>query len=360
VQRELVLRASYDRHPLGETGAVLRTNKGVIVRFDFSRNAARFFAAVAATLFLVSCGGSDDTPAPPPFGSTTWVVGASLTDNGNACIAAPSSCPPAPPYAPGVFSNGTLWVTTVAARYGAQVRPSLQSGTNFAYAGARTGVVPGAPTTGLVPNLVQQVDSVLTRAGFTLVAQNLVIVDGSAFGNNINAALTLAAANPTQATTIVTNTITAAVTDIVGIINRLYAAGARNILFVNVPDVGKTPLLQGSGNASAIATATTMSAQYNGAMAQQIASLRAVSPGLVISTLDLFGLLTQVQANPAAFGFANAAAPCFVPPSAALPSGSLCSPNAAEQNTYVFWDPFHPTAGTGAVMAQYAITAIGR
>jgi outer membrane lipase/esterase len=328
--------------------------------FDYSRHAARFSAAIAATLFLVSCGGgSTDTPAPLPFGATTLVVGASLSDNGNTCIAAPSTCPPAPPYAPGVYSNGTLWVTTVAARYGAQVRPSLQGGTNFAYAGATTGVVPGSTAPASVPNIVQQVEQVLARVGFVINPQNLVIVDGSAFGNNINIALTLAAANPANATTIVTNTITAAVTDVVGQINRLYAAGARNILFVNVPDVGKTPLVQASGNATAIATATTMSAQFNGAMAQQIANVRAVSPGLVVSTLNLFSLLTQVQANPAAFGFGNATAPCFVPPTATTPA-SLCSPTPAQQNTYVFWDPFHPTAGTGALMAQTAITAIGR
>jgi outer membrane lipase/esterase len=94
-------------------------------------------------------------------------------------------------------------------------------------------------------------------------------------------------------------------------------------------------------------------------MAQQIANVRAVSPGLVVSTLDLFGLLTQAQANPAAFGFGNVTAPCFVPPTATTPA-SLCSPTAAQQNTYLFWDPFHPTAGTGALMAQTAITAIGR
>jgi outer membrane lipase/esterase len=326
--------------------------------FEFSRNAARYLAAVAATLFLISCGGSDDPPPPPPFGSTTYVVGASLSDTGNACIAVPASCPPSPPYAPGVYSNGTLWVTTVAARYGAAVTPSLRGGNNFAYAGARTGVVPGAPPV-TTPNMVQQVDTMLSRAGFTLIPQNLVIVDASTFGNNINAALTLAGANPSQAQQIVTNTITAGVTDIVGIINRLYAAGARNILFMNVPDIGKTPLVQSTGNATIIGTATTMSAQFNGAMAQQINNVRAVSPGLAISTLDLFGLLAQVQANPAAFGFGNATAPCFVPPTASTPA-SLCSPNAAQQNTYVFWDPFHPTAGTGAVMAQYGITAIGR
>ena len=322
---------------------------------DFSRNAARYFAAAAATLFLISCGGSDETPAPPPFGKTTYVVGASLSDNGNSCNLSAANCPPSPPYAPGVFSNGTLWVTRVAAAYGASVTPSRLGGNDFAYAGARTGTVPGVTTAQGVPNMVQQLDMMLTRNGFLVIPQNLVVVDASSFGNNINDALTLAGANPANGQAIVTSVITAGVTDIVGIVNRLYAAGARNILLVNVPDIGKTPLVQATGNPTAIATATTMSAQYNGALAQQMNNLRAVSPGLVISTLDLFALLTQVQANPGAFGFTNATMACFVPTN----PPALCSPDPATQNTYVFWDPFHPTAGTGALIASTAITVIG-
>ena len=198
----------------------------------------------------------------------------------------------------------------------------------------------------------------LTRTGFLIIPQNLVVVDASSFGNNINDALTLAAATPANAQQIVTNVITAGVTDIVGIVNRLYSAGARNILLVYVPDIGKTPLVQSTGNATAIATATTMSAQFNGALTQQMNNVRGISPGLTISILDLFTLLTQVQASPASFGFANATMPCFVPPTAST-AASLCSPDAAVQNTYVFWDPFHPTAGTGALMASTALTAIG-
>jgi outer membrane lipase/esterase len=327
---------------------------------DMRRHAARYFAVAAATLFLASCGGSsNETPAPPPFGQTTWVIGASLSDNGNTCIQTPTSCPPSPPYAQGIASNGTLWVTTVAARYGAQVTPSLRGGNNFAYGGATTGAVPGNTATPAVPNMVQQTEQVLQRAGFTINPQNLVIVDASTFGNNVNVALTLAAANPSQSTQIVTNTITAAVTDIVGIINRFYAAGARNILVVNSPNIGRTPLLQGSGNATAIATATTMAQQFNGALAQQANNVRAVSPGLSLFLYDVFTTQNQVQANPAAFGFGNATVPCFIPPQGANPP-SLCSPNAAQQNTFFFWDPFHPTAGAGALVANQVIALIGR
>ena len=64
-------------------------------------------AAILGALFLVACGGTDEPTTPPNFG-TTVVLGASLTDTGNACAASPSSCPPSPPYAAGRYSNGTL------------------------------------------------------------------------------------------------------------------------------------------------------------------------------------------------------------------------------------------------------------
>jgi len=330
---------------------------------DFSRNAARYFAAIAATLFLISCGGSsNETPAPPPFGATTYVVGASLSDMGNQCTARPQECTPTPPAYMQLDSNGPLWVTTVAAKYGAAVNPSLKGGSNFAYADARTGVVPNdgttAPPAPIAPSMAQQTDMMLSRIGYTVIPQNLVIVDASAFGNNVVAALALVQANPANAALIATATVTGAVTDVVGILNRFYAAGARNILVVNSPDVGKTPALQALNNPLIAGLATQMSAGFNSNLATQINNVRGVSPGLGIYSLDLYALQTQVQASPAAFGFANATLPCFVAATANMPQ-ILCSTDPAVQNTFFFWDPFHPTYAAGQLAAQRAIVAIG-
>ena len=331
--------------------------------FDFSRKLARGLAAVAATLILISCGGSDDTPAPPPFGQTTYVVGASLSDMGNQCTARPSECTPTPPSYQQLDSNGPLWVATVAARYGATVNASLKGGTNFAYADARTGVVPNdgatAPPAAIAPSMVQQTDTMLTRTGFLINPQNLVIVDASSFANNVSAALALVQASPANASTIATATVTAAVTDVVGILNRLYASGARNILVVNSPDVGKTPAVQSFNNPLIAGLATQMSGGFNSNLATQINNVRAVSPGLSVFSLDLFMLQTQVQASPAAYGFANATLPCFVAATATTPQ-ILCSTDPAVQNAFFFWDPFHPTYAAGQLAAQRAITAIGR
>lgn len=319
------------------------------------RTALLAAAWAASALLLASCGGSDDneaTPAPPPIQSTTLVVGASLSDNGNSCTAAPTSCPPSPPYQKGVYSNGPLWIDTVAAAVGGAAVPSLLGGTNFAFAGARTGPVPGVTAAQSVPNMLLQFNSMLLANNNRISPNALVVVDSSSFANNINDALTMVAANPSQAATIANNVVTSGVTDIVSILNVIYNVGGRNVLVVNVPDVGKTPLVLSLNNPQIAALATQMSAGYNGALQQQIQILLARSD-YAVRTLDLFTLLAQAQANPAGFGLTNATAPCFVPP----PTGPLLCATPA---TYLFWDPFHPTYTAGQLMATNALKALGR
>ncbi|HQR54565.1 MAG TPA: SGNH/GDSL hydrolase family protein [Burkholderiaceae bacterium] len=325
--------------------------------FDLLRRKSALHAAVwaASAFLLASCGGgTEENPAPPPIQSTTWVMGASLSDNGNECIRTPASCPPAPPYATGIYSNGPLWVDTVAARVGGAAKPSLAGGTNYAFAGARTGPVPGVTgaAASTVPTMLAQFNTLLLAQGNRISPNALVIVDGSAFGNNVRDALGLIAANPANGATIANSVVTSGVTDVVSILNIIFNTGGRNVLVVNVPDVGKTPLVQSLNNAQIAAVATQMSAGYNGALLQQINSLRAL-PGYSIKVLDLFALLSEAQAAPASFGLTNATAPCFVPP----PTGPLLCPSP---NTYLFWDPFHPTYATGQIMATRALAAIGR
>jgi outer membrane lipase/esterase len=317
--------------------------------FDSIRRTARWYAAIAATLLLISCGGSNDTPEAPPFGKTTVVFGASVSDTGNACALSASSCPPAPPYATGRASNGPLWVETVAARYGATATPSLLGGYNYAYGGATTGTVPGTTVTTRPPSMAAQMDQYLARVNYQVNPQTLVILDGITVGNNIADALTQALGGNANAPTAV---LTAAVTDMVTIMTRMYAAGARTIVVLNSVNIGKTPRITALNNPVATAVATQMSQQFNGALAQQMAILKAASPGLNLLLVDSYAFEAGVQANPAANGFTNVTAACFV----ASPAPSVC----ATPDTYYYWDTFHPTYATGQKLAAEVIRVIGR
>jgi outer membrane lipase/esterase len=236
----------------------------------------------------------------------------------------------------------------VVARYGATATPSLLGGLNYSYAGAATGTVPGSTAT-RPPSMVAQMDQYLARTGFQISPQTLVILDSITVGNNIADALTqVLGGNPNAPTAV----ITAAVTDIAGMVTRLYAAGARTIVVLNSVNIGKTPNITSLKNPVATAGATQMSQQFNGALAQQFAVLRASSPGLNLVLFDSFAYEAALQAAPAANGFTNVTAPCF----ATTPTPSVC----ATPDTYYYWDGFHPTFAAGQGLAREVIRAIGR
>jgi outer membrane lipase/esterase len=340
-------------------------------------------AAVAAgAILLVSCGGEgfDSAPTPPTYG-TTVVVGASLSDTGNACNLSTAGCPTAGVgYSGNRFSNGPLYVEAVAASYGASVTPSRTGGNNFAYAGARTGNVRAAldvamlqavtlsAATGTLPTVpgmnsatgtnASQIDALLTKFNFQIPPQTLVIVDAATMGNNISDALTLSAVFPANAAQIGPAIVTGAVTDIVGIINRLYAAGARTMVVVNVPNIGQTPRVQSipdvpvGARAAAIAGAMSLSQGFNGALAQQVNGLRAVLTGSNIILFDLYALEASIKAGTAP------GQPAFTNTTAACVDAAAVPPVCATPATYFYWDSFHPTAALGAYVASRVVAAI--
>jgi outer membrane lipase/esterase len=309
--------------------------------------------AAAAALFLASCGGGDFTEAPVPAKySTAYSFGASLTDAGNACPppSPPAGCPPVPPYAAGLFSNGTLFSQLIAANYGASMTASSKGGTAYSWGGARTGAIPGiaADQQSKTPSMVAQVDTYLKDISAQANPQFLYMIDATTFGNNITAGLPLIQAGTITSTQLVT----AAIGDVVGIVNRLYAAGARNFLVFNAPNVGATPLAQSLG-ATAAGAATQLSAGFNQNLAAQLNVLKANAPGMNIYLLDTFALEVQIKASPASFGFTNVTAPCVT-------TTSLCGTTLATQNAYFYWDGFHPTNGVGTLVAQRAISLLSQ
>jgi outer membrane lipase/esterase len=301
--------------------------------------------AIALAAILVAACGSDEADKAPLF-STTVVIGSSLSDTGNACpTASTPGCPPVPPYASGRISNGTLYVETVAGRYGAAVNPSTRGGNNFAYAGARTGAIPGLTTQSTTPSMLAQLQTFIDRptSAAQLNPQTLFVVEaGGAFFNNFAAGLPLI-----QAGTITsTQFVTAAVTDVVTILTRLYSAGARNILLFNAPNIGGAPDVQALG-AAAAGAGTQLSAGFNQALAGQVSLLVANSPGLKVYTLDAFALFNEVQGNPGGFGLTVVNAPCVT-------TTAVC----ATPDTYLFWDGVHPTRATGSIVANRIATLL--
>lgn len=310
-----------------------------------ARLTTRAAAVTLSALILASCG-SDSAPTPPLF-STTVVFGASVTDTGNACpTPTTTGCPPVPPYAAGRYTNGPNYAELVAQRYGANVTPPARGGTNFAVAGARTGVIPGLATQSTIASMAAQLEQFVFGQRGQLSDRALFILDATTFGNNITAALGTTVAPGPLATGAITGTqlVGAGITDIVTIITRLYAAGARHVVVVNAPNIGLTPLAQ-AGGASVSGAATQLSGAFAQNLAATLASQAANWPGLNLYQLDLFTFSNQVTASPATFGLSNVTAPCF---SVSGTTVNVCT----QPDLFLYWDSFHPTAATNRLIAQ--------
>jgi len=308
---------------------------------------SRRLAIVLSVALLASCGGDgfDEAKTPPLF-STVVVFGASLTDTGNCGSPSAGACPPSPPYAAGRASNGALFVETIAGRYGAAVAPSSRGGTNFAYGGARTGNIRGLTTQSTIPSMVAQLDRFITSpvAASALNPQTLFVIDASTFGNNFNAA---ASAGLLVDQAAVQTLVVDAITDVVTIMTRLYNAGARNMLVINAPNLGLTPLVRAQGAAAqAGAQAASGGFAQNLLPAIQANLTPTTAPGLRVYLLDLFTLSNAITANPAAAGLTNVVDACV--------TTTVC----ATPDSYLYWDPFHPTRAAGAYIAAQAATLL--
>jgi len=96
--------------------------------------------------------------------------------------------------------------------------------------------------------------------------------------------------------------------------------------------------------AAPLATLATLS--YNAALSQGLSQL-----GTGIIPINVFGLVNEVRANPAAFGFTNVTGvACTTSSSILCTPNTLAAPNA--NNTYLFADGVHPTTGGHKIFAD--------
>ena len=280
------------------------------------------------------------TPAAAQF-SNVYFFGDSLTDAG--------SFKPVLPPGTGLFTTnpGPVYATLVGGFYGFAVAPANQGGTDFAEGGARVTSLPGVPATfptGTATPVATQISGFLGRGPVDPNALYFVW----AGANDLFFQLGLAGAGVIPPAAVQPNLATAA-TDLVRTVSTLRAAGARYIVVVTLPDVGRTPAGTASGMAGTI---TALSSFYNSTL---FAGLDAA--GVQTLRLNIFALLNEVTANPAAYGFTNATAPaCGATASLLCTAANLVTPNAAQ--TFVFADGVHPTTAAHALVAQYALAAI--
>ncbi len=282
--------------------------------------------------------------------TTLYVIGDSLSDQGNAFALTGGLFPP-PPYAERA-SNGPVAVERLATALGVPLAPSELGGTNYAVVGAMTGpvLIPSAPpaTTENISAIqfglpVLEGTSLLSQASDLVQAGPLASPDSALFfvwGGANDLFLNQSPA-----------TAAAAVGNVGTVITSLYGAGARQFFVPNLPDLSRTPAGQAlTPQQQAGLQALTIG--FNNGLAGLLNSLSGL-PGIELTPFNTFALFNAVLANPGAFGFSNTSAPCVT--GNQVIGFSVC----ADPGSYLFWDTVHPTTAVHAVLGDgFAATVV--
>jgi thermolabile hemolysin len=281
--------------------------------------------AFAAAL-LASIASADAAPY-----SKLVIFGDSLSDVGNVASSS-FGIYPGKYYSNNRFSNGPVWVETLAASLGLPaVTRSTAGGDNFAYGGAQTTGTGGIEGVA-IRDIDEQVTQYLNQRTVDPTALYVVFAGANDFiGGKTNVA-------PPAA-------------QLTADISRLIAAGARNFLVPNLPLLGGTPRF--NGNATTAATYNARTAQFNATMDASLLDLSDDAAGLTFFRLDVAGLFTEAIATPAKFGLVNvtdAAAPGLSPGHSSYNTALI----AANATQYLFWDDLHPTTAVHSILATRA------
>lgn len=252
---------------------------------------------------------------------------------------------PSGPYARGGhhFTNGATWAEDLARALAlaGNARPALRSespqASNFAAGGARAVAFPCRF------NLPEQVAAYLARSR-QISPQTLVAMEIG--GNDVRDAL-VAASSGQDPTPYIQN----ALASITNSVATLYASGARRFLLLNVPDLAKAPSVRliDQQVPGAAAAATQLTQAFNAGLPGIVQYVNGLD-GATARVLDIHGLLEDIVANPATYGFTNTTNACVTPH---VPPFQCASPDA-----YVFWDGVHPTDAVHALIAQRALAVI--
>ncbi len=265
-----------------------------------------------------------------------YVFGDSFSDTGNVFNATNGIVPPNPLYFNERFSNGSVWVEYLASDLGLTFNPN----TNFAFGGATTGLKNIGINT--LPGLQQQINS-FTTANPSADPNSLYILWAGV--NDYLDYFFQGTPNPTQS---VTNLSTA--------VKSLAAVGARDIMVLNLPDLGKFPVT--SGNSQISSLFSTFTSKQNSSLTTNLKLLsQELNPNVNIIPLDVNSLFNRIIAKPEEFSLTNVTDSC-IGDSPVVPIEVTTQPVMCIPDKFLFWDEVHPTTATHQLIGKLAFSAL--
>jgi phospholipase/lecithinase/hemolysin len=219
----------------------------------------------------------------------------------------------------------------------AQAAPGRCS--NYAVGGARA-------RPGTLFDLSSQV--AMFRSDFANLAKAEALYVVHIGGNDLRDAIVALGSDPSGATSlaIIQGALGAIATNIV----TLTAAGGREFLVVNAPNLALAPAIRLQGP-QAQAAAQFVSVAFNDHLASALAGLQASLP-VTIHRFDLFALVNEAVTAPAAFGLTVVDTTCITP-------GVIIHAECTHPGSYLFWDGIHPTRAGHAILARRVREILG-
>ncbi len=266
--------------------------------------------------------------------SSITIFGDSLSDPGNIPRFLGFSYPP-PPYYQYQFSNGPNYSKYLDSVFGISTPVN-----DFAIGGAESGVgniggLPGNPSIGLPNSGMDGEISYYLQSKPTPGKNDLFIIWGGAndylnLVQGLGPGLT--GAPLTSYLTSPTGPVTTTVGNLVTDVKRLAAIGVKNFVVPNLPNLGATPLLNGSATTSG--QGAQLTAAHNQTLAAAMGQLQQ-QLHVNVTIVDIGAIFNDILAHPAKYGVSpyNITDQCILNPTC-----------VAQHQNYVFWDTVHPTA----------------
>lgn len=266
------------------------------------------------------------------------VFGDSLSDNGNLYEYMERKLPESPPYYEGRFTNGPVWVEKLAELY----FPKDGKGRLLDYAFGGAGVSNDSEDDGILFTLKREIDSYLLAHQDKADENSLFIVW---IGANNYLGI------PENAD----KTVTEVNAGIKHGLERLAKAGAKHVLVLNLPDLGKIPVARLFDATDAL---SAISIDHNTRLMQTLDELKQDYKDVQWLQYDVYQMMGDVLADPGKYGFSNTLETCYdvivdkpSQQSMLKIAQHLKFQGQVDCSSYLFFDPVHPSAPAHDMMA---------
>ncbi|MDJ0662342.1 MAG: SGNH/GDSL hydrolase family protein [Crocosphaera sp.] len=294
--------------------------------------------------FFVSINSLMASPAIAAGFSAIYGFGDSLSGTGNInqivleATGGTQTFPPTPPYFEGRFSNGPVWIELLAQRLNIPLVNSAFGGATSGFENTLDTTLPGIP----LPGLQGQIGNFMINNPVADPNALYAIWTGGNDYLPTNSMVFTPFDNPNQT---LINIGTA--------INSLVEIGAKNIMVLNLPNLGNIPLNNGS-----VDGVCPENNQFDGDCLNELTMahnsglstlLSNFLPNINIIPIDINTLVNNTVKNPSPI-FSNVTDACLN-----LSPFELCN----NPDEFLFWDDRHPTTEGHQLIANLAFDSLG-